>query len=101
MKPAKHAHRNAANRSEKLSTALYIPAQAPPSSPARSCSGTGSPRQDGNDPTDYPVSYTASDYVSYYAQRLCSACVLNGARGVLKGARAKLRALRRVAATAA
>ena len=54
----------------------------------------------GNDPTDYSISYTASGYVSYYSQRLSSACVLNGARGVLKGV-AKMRATRRAAATAA
>ena len=53
----------------------------------------------GNDPTDYSISYTASDYVSYYSQRLSSACVLNGARGVLKGV-AKMRAKRRIAAKA-
>jgi len=38
----------------------------------------------GIDGTDYATSYTASSFVSYYAQRITSACVLNGARGVFK-----------------
>ena len=46
----------------------------------------------GIDGTDYAASYTAASFVSYYAQRITSACVLNGARGVFKAlnkARAK------------
>ena len=39
-------------------------------------------------------------FTMYYSQRLSSACVLNGARRVLKGV-AKMRAKRRVAAKAA
>ena len=38
----------------------------------------------GIDGTDYAASYTAASFVSYYAQRITSACVLNGARGVFK-----------------
>ena len=38
----------------------------------------------GTDTTDYAASYTASSFVPYYAQRITSACVLNGARGVFK-----------------
>ena len=36
------------------------------------------------DATDYSRSYTARDYVSYYTQRISSAGVYNGARGILK-----------------
>ena len=32
----------------------------------------------GIDGTDYAASYTAASFVSYYAQRITSACVLNG-----------------------
>ena len=39
-------------------------------------------------------------FTMYYSQRLSSACVLNGARRVLKGV-AKMRAKRRVATKAA
>ena len=38
----------------------------------------------GIDGTDYATSYTASSFVPYYAQRITSACVLNGARGIFK-----------------
>ena len=38
----------------------------------------------GIDTTDYAASYTAASFVPYFAQRITSACVLNGARGVFK-----------------
>ena len=38
----------------------------------------------GNDPTDYSISWTASSFVAYYAQRISSAIVFNTARGVHK-----------------
>ena len=39
----------------------------------------------GADRTDYRRSYTASSFVPFYAQRLSSASVLEGAAGVLAG----------------
>ena len=49
----------------------------------RRAGGAGSRHSDG---TDYSALYTASTFVAYYAQRITSACVLNGARarGVFK-----------------
>ena len=43
------------------------------------------PRRAGSrhpDGTDYATSYTAASFVTYYGQRITSACVLSGARGV-------------------
>ena len=54
----------------------------------------------GNDPTDYSISYTANNFVSYYAQRISSACVMNVARGMHKSI-AVQRNKRRVAAAQA
>ena len=36
------------------------------------------------DPTDYTTSPTARSFVPFYAQRLSTACVLNGARAIQK-----------------
>ena len=47
------------------------------------------------DSTDYTLSSTARSFVPFYAQRISSAIVMNGARGILDGiarARNKLRA---------
>ena len=49
----------------------------------------------GVDSTDYTLSSTAPSFVPFYAQRISSAVVMNGTRGILDGiARAhnKLRA---------
>ena len=54
----------------------------------------------GNDPTDYSISYTANDYVSYYAQRISNACVMNTARSTID-ALAVLRNKRRKASAPA
>ena len=43
--------------------------------------------ENGVDPTDYSRSYTASSFVPHYAQSICSACVMHGADGILKGIR--------------
>ena len=39
----------------------------------------------GYDATDYTLSSTARSFVSFYAQRISSAIVMNGARGILDG----------------
>ena len=53
--------------------------------------------ENGVDETDYSRSYTARSFVPYYAQSICSACVMHGADGILKGLRkvshARLRAV--------
>ena len=55
----------------------------------------------GTDGTDYTRSYTARSFVPYFAQRISTACVMEGAEGILKGIRKKSHAhLRRAAATA-
>ena len=36
---------------------------------------------------DYSRSFTASSFVPYYTQSICSACVMHGADGILKGIR--------------
>ena len=43
----------------------------------------------GADPTDYTTSSTARSFVPFYAQRLSTACVLNGARGIQKSLKRK------------
>ena len=43
--------------------------------------------ENGVDSTDYSRSYTARSFVPYYAQSICSACVMHGAHGILKGIR--------------
>ena len=52
--------------------------------------------EQGVDGTDYSRSYTARSFVPYYAQSICSACVMHGSDGILKGVRkashARLRA---------
>ena len=55
--------------------------------------------ESGADPTDYTASPTARSFVPYYAQRLSAACVLYGARAILKSL--KRMAARRRSATAA
>ena len=42
--------------------------------------------ESGCDPTDYSRSYTARSFVPYYAQRLSSASVINGAAGIHRSA---------------
>ena len=39
----------------------------------------------GTDATDYSLSYTARSFVSYFAQRMSNAIVINGAQGILNG----------------
>ena len=39
----------------------------------------------GNDSTDYQRSHTARSFVPFYAQRMCTAIVMHGAKGILKG----------------
>ena len=39
------------------------------------------------DATDYSRSYTAHSFVPFYAQRICSACVMHGAAAILRGIR--------------
>ena len=41
-------------------------------------------KANGADPTDYTTSPMARSFVPYYAQRLSTACVLYGARGIQK-----------------
>jgi len=41
----------------------------------------------GTDATDYSRSYTAHSFVPFYAQRICSACVMHGAAAILRGIR--------------
>ena len=53
----------------------------------------------GADPTDYTTSSSARSFVPFYAQRLSTACVLNGARGIQKSLKRK--ADRRRSATTA
>ena len=53
----------------------------------------------GADPTDYTTSSTARSFVPFYAQRLSTACVLNGARAIQKSLKRK--ADRRRSATTA
>ena len=43
--------------------------------------------ENGVDATDYTRSYTAHSFVPYYSQSICSACVMHGADGILKGIR--------------
>ena len=43
--------------------------------------------EEGCDGTDYSRSYTAHSFVPHYAQSICSACVMHGADGILKGIR--------------
>ena len=43
--------------------------------------------ENGVDATDYTCSYTAHSFVPYYSQSICSACVMHGADGILKGIR--------------
>ena len=38
----------------------------------------------GADPTDYSAGSAARSFVPYYAQRLSSTCVLEGAQGILQ-----------------
>ena len=53
----------------------------------------------GADPTDYTTSSSARSFVPFYAQRLSTACVLNGARAIQKSLKRK--ADRRRSATTA
>ena len=55
----------------------------------------------GTDGTDYTRSYTARSFVPHFAQRISTACVMEGAKGILKGIRKKSHDhLRRALATA-
>ena len=50
---------------------------------------------------DYTRSYTARSFVPHFAQRISTACVMEGAKGILKGIRKKSHDhLRRALATA-
>lgn len=57
-------------------------------------------KESGADPTDYTTSPTARSFVPFYAQRLSTACVLNGARSIQKSLKRKA-VLRRSASVAA
>ena len=55
----------------------------------------------GTDGTDYTRSYTARSFVPHFAQRISSACVMEGAKGILKCVRKASHAhLRRTSASA-
>ena len=55
----------------------------------------------GTDGTDYTHSYTARSFVPYFAQRISTACVMEGAKGILKSVRKASHAhLRRAMASA-
>ena len=55
----------------------------------------------GSDGTDYTRSYTARSFVPHFAQRISTACVMEGAKGILKGIRKQCHArLRRTLASA-
>ena len=41
----------------------------------------------GTDRTDYTRSYTARSFVPHFSQSICSACIMHGAEGILKGIR--------------
>jgi hypothetical protein len=41
----------------------------------------------GTDSTDYTRSYTARSFVPHFSQSICSACIMHGAEGILKGIR--------------
>ena len=56
-------------------------------------------KESGCDPTDYTTSPTARSFVPFYAQRLSTACVLNGARAIQKSL--KRAAARRLVTAAA
>ena len=43
--------------------------------------------ENGVDATDYKRSYTAHSFVPYHSQSICSACVMHGSDGILKGIR--------------
>ena len=56
--------------------------------------------ESGADPTDYTISATARSFVPFHAQRLSTACVMNGARAIQKSTK-KLMADRLRSTTAA
>ena len=56
-------------------------------------------KESGCDPPDYTTSPTARSFVPFYAQRLSTACVLNGARAIQKSL--KRAAARRLVTAAA
>ena len=41
--------------------------------------------ENGVDFTDYTRSFTARSFVPFYSQSICSACVMHGSNGILKG----------------
>ena len=53
-----------------------------------------------SDTTDYTLSSTASAFVPYYSQRICTAIRMHGAQGILKGIRRARRDLLRTAPAA-
>ena len=57
-------------------------------------------KEHGNDSTDYQRSHTARSFVPFYAQRMCTATVMHGARGILKGLKIARAARLRRAGTA-
>ena len=56
--------------------------------------------ENGHDTTDYTLSSTASAFVPYYSQRICTAIRMHGAQGILKGIRRARRDLLRTAPAA-
>ena len=57
-------------------------------------------KEHGNDSTDYQRSHTARSFVPFYAQRMCTAIVMHGAKGILKGLKIARAARLRRAGTA-
>jgi len=57
-------------------------------------------KEHGHDSTNYRASHTARSFVPYYAQRMCTAIVMHGAKGILKGLKKARAARLRRAATA-
>ena len=55
-------------------------------------------KEHGHDSTDYQRSHTARSFVPFYSQRMCTAIVMHGAAGILKGLKkARAARLRRTA----
>ena len=52
---------------------------------ATSVGSLATPRVGGADATDYTLSATARSFVPFYAQRISSAIVMNGAQSILDG----------------
>ena len=57
-------------------------------------------KEHGHDTTDYHRSHTARSFVPFYSQRMSTAFVMHGAKGILKGLKKARAARLRRAATA-